>query len=392
MLGRTLAAVTVLSLCVACSSDEQGGKTGTGGTAGTGGATGGASSGGSAGASGSAGAGGFGGVAPYSVPAFDKVRINSDSSKPNFQRASTDADFGAGPFTKATLVVDLGTSCFPFEGWKDNPPPSGQNWPANCDAFDRNFELLLDPPSDPKLGPPALELMRAITPFGGPLHLEIDVTDVINARPGKHPVDVTISTWSDGAGKVSGSDGGWWVTARFDLVPGKPPRNVLAVVPLTNVSSGDPTPIAPINFDVPQGTTSTRLEYRVTGHGGVVGAAGCGLSPAEEFCLRSHTLYVDEAVLDSFSPWRDDCATLCTLAHQDSTSGGFDYCKENPCGAISSVKASRANWCPGSLTPPLTWEPSALTSPGAHNFRWQVEDIASGGSWRVSATFFAFGP
>jgi hypothetical protein len=385
---RPLAFVTLLLLSLlssACSSGESSGGA-------SGGQAGNADAGGNGGSGGSAGADAGGGKAPYSVDAFQAVRIQSDSQKPNFQRATTELDFGAGPFQKASLVVDLGTTCFPFETWKTNPPPTGQNWPANCDAFDRNFEILLDPPKDPKLGPPALELMRAITPFGGPLHLEIDVTDVLNARPGKHPLDVTISTWSDGAGKVSGSDGGWNVTARFDLVPGKAPKNVLAVVALANDSVSSPTPIAPIAFEVPAGTTSTRLEYRVTGHGGVSGASGCGLSPAEEFCLRTHALFVDESQFDSVQPWRDDCATLCTLVHQDGANGGFDYCKENPCGAISSVKAPRANWCPGSLTPPMTWDPPELKVTGPHSFRFQVEDIASGGSWRVSAALFAFGP
>lgn len=372
---------TLLLLAVACSSEERA-ASGAGGSGGT------TASGGAAGSAGTDG----GGQAPYSVQAFDAVRIQSDSSKPNFQKASSEVDFGTGPFQKATLVVDLATTCYPFESWKTNPPPPGHNWPADCDAFDRNFEIVLDPPKDAKAGPPGLELMRAITPFGGPLHLELDVTDVLNVRTGKHPIEVTIGTWSDASGKVSGSAGGWNVSARVDLVPGTSPRAVLAVVALANGSVTDPNPLAPIAFEVPPGTASTRLEYRVTGHGGVTPAAGCGLAPAEEFCLRTHALFVDEAQFDSVMPWRDDCATLCTLAHQDTSSGGFDYCKENPCGAISSVKASRANWCPGSLTPPMVWDLGQLAQPGAHTFRYQVEDVASGGSWRVSASLYAFGP
>jgi hypothetical protein len=91
-------------------------------------------------------------------------------------------------------------------------------------------------------------------------------------------------------------------------------------------------------------------------------------------------------------PWRDDCDTLCTLAHQDNANGGFDYCKENPCGAIASVKAPRANWCPGSETPPFSWDLPGLRSEGKHGFRWQIDGEAQGGSWRLSAVYFAFGP
>lgn len=345
--------------------------------------------------SGGAGGGGAAGAAgadagfaePYAVPAFDAVRIGSDSSQPNFQKADVDVDLGSGPFEKVTLVVDLDTTCYPFEKWQDNPPPPGHNWPADCDAFDRNFELTFDP-ADAAGGPPGIELVRAITPFGGPLHLDIDVTDVANGLPGEHRLRVLISTFSDASGQVSGADGGWNVTARFDVVPGVPPRQVLAVVPLFDGSQTAPEPLPAIPVTVPEGTVSSRLEYRVTGHGGV--AFGCGNAPAEEFCPRTHTLFVDEALAADVTPWRDDCASLCTITHQGPATGGFDYCAENPCGAIQSVQAPRANWCPGSVTPPLTWDFDALRVSGTHQFRWQISDLADGGSWRISATFFAF--
>src|SRR5688500_4973109 len=187
-----LVALALASFGLSCSSDDAGrAPAGTGGSAG---ATDGA-------AGGDIDAGVETGPAAYAVPVFDAVRISSDAAQTNFQQAAAEFDFGTGPFTKVTLVVDLGTTCYPFDSWKDNPPPAGQNWPADCDAFDRNFELSLDPPADEKIGPPALELVRAITPFGGPLHLEVDVTDVANGRPGKHQLRVVIPTWSDAAGK-----------------------------------------------------------------------------------------------------------------------------------------------------------------------------------------------
>ena len=369
---KTHAAVSALVIVLAgCTSEEPpkggGGMAGMAGSAGTGGAD-----------------AGF--AEPYGVVAFDAVRIHSDSNKPNFQKADVEFDFGSAPFAKVTLVVDLDTTCFPFEKWQNNPPPAGHNWPADCDAFDRNFELILDPPESG--GPPGIELVRAITPFGGPLHLEIDVTDVANALHGAHRLRVVIPTWSDASGQVTGADGGWNVSARFDVVPGNAPREVLAVVPLFDGNQTAPDPMPALPVQVPLGTQSTRLEYRVTGHGGV--AFGCGTAPAEEFCSRMHSLFVDEALVADVVPWRDDCASLCTIAHQESAGGGFDYCAENPCGAIQSVQASRANWCPGSVTPPLAWDFDALRSPGTHQFRWQVSDVADGGSWRISAVYFAF--
>jgi hypothetical protein len=374
-----LAAICLLlGFLSACSSEES-----------SDGASGGSSSGGSGGSAGASDAGSDASLQPYQIPAFDAVRIGSDSNQPNFQEASTEIDFGTGPFEKVTMIVDLESTCFPFEKWQANPPPSGQNWPADCDAFDRNFELYLDQPKAPATEPPGLELERAITPFGGPLHLEVDVTDVANGLPGKHDLSVHISTWSDGAGQVSGSNGGWNVSAHFEVKPGTAPRNVLKVVSLFNGSQSSSDPLPALGFEVPEGTTSNRLEYRVTGHGGA-STAGCS-GPAEEFCIRTHALFVDGSVITDFVPWRDDCATLCTIAHTDIIGSGFDYCTENPCGSIASVEASRANWCPGSETPPFLVDAPALSTPGAHDFSWTINEVAEGGTWRISATYFAFG-
>ena len=75
---------------------------------------------------------------------FDAARISSKASDPNFQELSADLDLSDGPYESATLIADLGTTCVPFSSWADNPPPMGENWPADCDAFDRNFEISLD--------------------------------------------------------------------------------------------------------------------------------------------------------------------------------------------------------------------------------------------------------
>jgi Peptide-N-glycosidase F, C terminal len=311
---------------------------------------------------------------PYTLQAFDNLRISSHSDEPNFQKATAAVDLRDGPFASATLVVDLATTCYPFENW--TAPPPGQSWPADCDAFDRNFEFALDD---------QLELMRAITPFGGPEHQEIDITDVANGLPGKHSLTVTIPTYSDAAGMVSGSNGGWNVSAQLVMTPGPPPRKVLAVLPLFYRSQGksDLPPVAP--FDVPPKTAAARLEYRATGHGGAMDTSGKCIGPAEEFCKRTHHLLLDGSELQpGLVPWRNDCYLNCTLAHYRN----FDYCMENPCGDVNSVQASRANWCPGTLTPPIIWDP--ILSPGAHQLTYAIDGIADGGSWRLSAVVLLF--
>ncbi|MCA9666385.1 MAG: hypothetical protein KC503_12380 [Myxococcales bacterium] len=321
-------------------------------------------------------------LVPQTITIFDRVRINSRGDT-NVRRADAPMRIARGAYAKATLVVDLETSCFPFT-WT---PPAGQRWPEDCDAFDRNFELRVDPPADAAAGPPSFEPMRAITPFGGPLHLEIDVTDLANARPGDHTLRVVIPTYSDASGQITGSNGGWWVTVKLDTVPGAPPREVLAAIPLFDhtYKAGDGE--QRVDIDVPDGTTKGVIAYRVTGHGGAQpsGDKAC-IGGADEFCQRRHHLLVDGKEIDAPAPWRNDCATLCTL-----TPGPFgDYCKENPCGAISSVRASRANWCPGSLTAPLVYEVPALAKPGKHTFAYAIDNVHSGGSWRVSAVYYAY--
>lgn len=323
-------------------------------------------------------------AAPYSRDVLSDARIVSDSSKPNFQKATADVKLDGTSFASVKLVVDLTSTCFPFDKWTANPPPSGQNWPADCDAFDRNFETSLVDPANASA--PGLELIRAITPFGGPLHLEADVTDAFNViKDQKRTLQVIIPTYSDGAGKVSGSNGGWNVSVKLEVTPGDAPRKVLGLIPLWYGDLKDGGKPQKVSFTMPPGTTSTHLEYRATGHGGADGSAtGCN-QPADEFCARTHTVTLDGTTVEAWKPWRNDCKTLCTL-----TAGGpfgGDYCKENPCGAPASVRAPRANWCPGSMTPPKAWDPTL--APGSHDFGFGVDQIS--GQWRISATLYAYG-
>jgi peptide-N-glycosidase F-like protein len=327
--------------------------------------------------------------APYTQTLLDRAHIGSDSSMPDFEHADADVELTGAPFAHVNLVVDLESPCFPWSKWQSDPPPSGQNWPADCDAFDRNFEMSLVDPIAPQ-GSPGLELVRAITPFGGPEHIEQDVTDAFNVVQGKRAFHVTITAYPDPAGKVSGSRGGWYVSAHLDVTPGSPPANVLAVIALyyDSVTAGQTIPDVP--FTMPPGTTSSRLEYRATGHGGATAAsAGC-FGPADEFCRRLHHVVLDGQEIEQATPWRNDCDQLCTLT-DGGPFGQGQYCAQNPCGGLASVPASRANWCPGSVTPPLSWMPAPLSSPGAHTFHFSVDGIAPGGQWRVSAVAYAYG-
>jgi hypothetical protein len=327
--------------------------------------------------------------APFTLKPLDNARITSQGGQPNYQQANATLDLQAGPFSSVKLTLDLASTCFPFDNWMTDKPPAGQNWPADCDAFDRNLDVTLDDPVA-MTDPPAFDVIHAITPFGGPEHIEIDLTDLANARPGKHALRVTIPTYSDSAGKVSGSNGGWNVSVTVDVTPGPAPRNVLAAIPLVWTTQSMPTSPPPVSFMVPSGTATARLEVRASGHGGANTNDPNCIGPAEEFCHRQLDLTVDgKSLTPAIDPWRDDCDQLCTMAMYAPFK--LTYCMENPCGAIQSVQAPRANWCPGSMTAPFTWDADALHAVGAHTFSWSLSTVASGGGWQISAIYYAFG-
>jgi hypothetical protein len=332
-------------------------------------------------------------AAPVTFVAFDHVGIGAAGSTgwPNIGSARAGVDWGAGPFSRVTLVLDLDTTCFPFEKWSADPPPTGQNWPADCDAFDRNLNVFIDD-GGASSGAPPFEVVHAVTPFGGPEHLEVDLTDLANGLPGAHTLRVDLPSNSDSGGLVTGSNAGWTVSARVDVAPGPAPRSVLAVVPLYvgSIGAGAPFPVIP--WEVPPGATGGRLEYRASGHGQGPVVPRCR-GPAEEFCDRRHQLFIDGEQIDNIEPYREDCKALCTIAHAGPADGGLDYCLENPCGDVASVQAPRANWCPGTMTPPFLWEAvPALSVAGSHTFSFQILNIGEAGTWMVSATYIAYGP
>ena len=325
---------------------------------------------------------------PFGLDPLVDARIGSDSGAANFQRVDGEFDLLEGPFAAVKLTLELKSTCYPFETWKTNKPPAGQNWPADCDAFDRNLDVTIDDPAGAG-EPPAFDVIHAITPFGGPEHLEADLTDLANAHPGHHRVRVTIPTYSDGAGKVSGSSGGWNVSVHLEVTPGPAPRRVLAAIPLAWTTQTDSADLPSVPFTVPAGVTSARLEVRTSGHGGGTGDADC-VGPAEEFCHRGLDVLMDaQGLTPTVDPWRDDCDSYCTRATY--TPFALTYCMENPCGSIASVEAPRANWCPGSMTEPFVWDPAAAHSPGTHAFSWHLSKLAAGGSWQLSAIYYAFG-
>ncbi len=392
-LGPLCVALVLSSLWLGCESTPLDGIAGTPGVAGAG-QSGSAGAAGAVAEAGDAGAAGdVGEVELFSdgVTVLDRVRMSSDAAAEFHQQAAVPIGFGTDSVARATLRIRLESPCFPFQRWSREETTTGHFWPDACDAFDRQFLISLDG-EDGGVGngkAPGIEVTRAITPFGGPLSFDTDVTDLVNGLPGDHTLRVEIPTYGDAAGRVSGSKGAWIVSANLLLEPGEAPRKVLAVVPLVfSPQTGLKSQAFP--FETPKGTGSARLEYRATGHGLGSGTSPACIGPAEEFCHRTHTLDLDDAELATFDPWRTDCADLCTLTVNTSGNGIAQYCAENPCGAPDSVRAPRANWCPGSVTPSFDLDDARIAEPGAHQLTLNIDELADGGNWLVSATFFAF--
>ena len=183
----------------------------------------------------------------------------------------------------------------------------------------------------------------------------------------------------------------WNVSVKAQVTPGIPPRSVIGIIPLFNRTyRADHAPLE-VPFVVPEGVRRTRLEYRTTGHGGGNDPSSACIGHAEEFCQRDHILGIDGRDLETITPWRDDCELGCTLTRQETSTGGFDYCAENPTGDQRSVRAPRANWCPGSITPPFIYDVPNFTVPGEHSFYLEIQDLHPEGMWRISALVYLYG-
>jgi hypothetical protein len=324
----------------------------------------------------------------FELSLWQHERINSHDDQPNFQNIFQTVSWGDGPFEKVTLTVDLESSCFPFESWSDDPPPMGQNWPPLCDAFDRNFEITMDDPKA-QTDPIGIELVRAITPFGGPMHFEIDLTDLANGLPGEHRFKTHITTYSDGSGQVSGQNGGWWVSAKIQVKRGPAPRQVLQVIPLFNDTYPQLLNQESKQFDIHPQAQKVEIHYRATGHGGGNDPSVACIGPAEEFCKRTHVIEID-GQSENFQPWRDDCQNLCTLTTGEVFGRMIQYCAENPMGSIDSVRAPRANWCPGSITAPKIFE-IMDRSAANHQFSFKIANAFQERGWRISTVVMVFG-
>ncbi|MGN0214231.1 MAG: PNGase F N-terminal domain-containing protein [Muribaculaceae bacterium] len=126
-----------------------------------------------------------------------------------------------------------------------------------------------------------------------------------------------------------------------------------------------------VKFTVDEDIDDAHLFYLTTGHGGWGGG--------DEFNRKVNTIYLDGERVNSFIPWRDDCATY---RNNSPCSGNFS-------NGESSSDLSRSNWCPGTVTNP-EYIPLGKIKKGEHTISVQIpQGPGENGSisyWCISGT------
>ena len=235
---------------------------------------------------------------------------------------------------------------------------------------------------------PLLELMRFFTPFGikkyntiqlknkvwqDSVYYRQDITELVLAVNNQEVyIGMNIGNYDKGGHKVS---------LNFTIHPEEMETKTYWNLPLFNTNNVmemagqeygtmfNTDKGLVIDFEVSKPMKNARLRYITTGHG--------GWENGDEFLPKKNTILLDEKVVFSFVPWRQDCGSYRL---SNPASGNFE-------NGLSSSDYSRSNWCPGTVTNPIFIDLGDL-SEGKHSIRIQIPQGANEGtsfsSWNVS--------
>ncbi|WP_136668796.1 PNGase F N-terminal domain-containing protein [Flavobacterium sp. H122] len=124
-----------------------------------------------------------------------------------------------------------------------------------------------------------------------------------------------------------------------------------------------------IEFDITKEVKNAKLKYISTGHG--------GWENGDEFVPKLNSIFLDGKNIFSFTPWREDCGSYRLY---NPASGNFN-------NGLSSSDYSRSNWCPGTITNPMTIDLGNLTI-GKHILQIKIPQGKPEGSsfsyWNLS--------
>ncbi|MES2812001.1 MAG: GLPGLI family protein [Bacteroidota bacterium] len=108
-----------------------------------------------------------------------------------------------------------------------------------------------------------------------------------------------------------------------------------------------------VEFNLAKEVKNAKLKYTATGHG--------GWENGDEFVPKLNSIFIDGKNIFNFTPWREDCGSYRLY---NPASGNFN-------NGLSSSDYSRSNWCPGTITNPMTIELGNLTS-GKHTIQIKI--------------------
>ncbi len=124
-----------------------------------------------------------------------------------------------------------------------------------------------------------------------------------------------------------------------------------------------------VEFDLDEDWKNAKLRLITTGHG--------GWENGDEFVPKVNTVYLDNNIVFSIYPWRQDCGSYRLY---NPASGNFE-------NGVSSSDYSRSNWCPGTVTSPYFIELGDLKA-GKHTIQVKIPqgkpEAGSFSSWAVS--------
>jgi hypothetical protein len=245
---------------------------------------------------------------------------------------------------------------------------------------------------------PAMELLRFMTPFGVGYYSD----DRLNRKPVYIPHWEKYVEWtSDVSSIIKGEKEIWvgvWIDVwtkegylidlNLDFKESKGPAHKITTykhIPISNTvyykgEQGYPDLFSRKDFEVtlnlPDDIENARLYYIVSGHGGHSGG--------DEFVKKENLIYLDDELLHSFVPWRDDCASFRRFNPgsgvwliEDTASyldwEDWEYKEKVIEERIASSDYSRSNWCPGSKVDPVEISIGNLSA-GKHSFKFSIPE------------------
>lgn len=219
-----------------------------------------------------------------------------------------------------------------------------------------------------------VEIMRFVTPFGGPATFTADLTAFAPLLEGETSLRVWISTWKNPA---------WRVTLKLDYTTaGVGYRRPEWAKPIFNGEITAEQSSLKTTITVPEGLARPRLHLLSTGHA----TDGMG---GDEFISRSHVIRIDGVEVARWRPWSEDGGPLRRM---NPTSGRMTIDDRE----LWASDLDRSGWHPGLLVEPTRIPLPELTA-GPHEIELRIENIRpkdqSGyGYWRVSGIVVADEP